>query len=278
MYKEISDSFWSMVEPLFEPFKRTHPGGSAPLPTRSILNGLFYFLKTGCQWDMIPKCYGSKTTIHEHFQKWTRAGIFHKIFEMVTKDYDEFKGIQWQWQSMDGSLVQAPTRQTGGSGAVKEGLGRNPTDRGRQGTKLHLLVDQNGIPIGVKIVGANVHDSRLVSSTLETLIIERQDSTEEDPQNLCLDKGYSYKRVEKETRAHNYQPHIKRIGEEKFDQADQKTHPARRWVVERTLAWFKGFRALRTRYVCKGENYLAIVHFAAALINFRAAHPKQIWA
>lgn len=270
MFKEISDEFWKIAEPILEPFKRTWPGGSRPLPFRNILNGIFYLLKTGCQWDMIPRCYGSKSTIHEHFQHWISGGVFDSIFQLNSEKYEELQGIEWVWQSMDGGIVQAPTRQAGGSSAKEEGIGRNPTDRGRQGTKIHILVDQNGIPLGLEIVGANVHDSRLVSSTLETMVIKRPQVTEESPQNLCLDKGYDYKRVEEEVKSHNYQPHIRRIGEEKFDESKEKKLPARRFVVERTMAWFKGFRALRTRYFCKGRNYLAMLKFAAALIIFRA--------
>jgi len=258
MYKEMSDNFWIMVAPLFEPFKRVHPGGSKPIPFRTILNGILYLMKTGCQWDMIPRCYGSKSTLHEHFQRWSAAGVFDAISQMSAEKYEEFQGIEWEWQSMDGGIVQAPTRQTGGASAKEEGLGKNPTDRGRQGSKLHLLVDQKGIPLGIELVGANIHDSRLVSSTLKTIPIKRPVVTENFPQHLCLDKGYDFKRVEEEVIFHEYTPHIRRIGEEKFDESKQKKYPARRFVVERTIAWFKGFRALRTRYTCKGINFLAM--------------------
>jgi len=95
MYKEISDKFWAAVEPLFDPFKRTCPGGSRPLPFRSILNGIFYLLKTGCQWDMIPRQYGSKSTIHEHFQKWVEGGVFEQMHRVNVEEYDELKKIRW---------------------------------------------------------------------------------------------------------------------------------------------------------------------------------------
>jgi len=70
--------------------------------------------------------------------------------------------------------------------------------------------------------------------------------TEEEPQHLCLDKAYDMKRVEDEARGHGYTPHIRRIGEEKRA-TPEETHPARRWVAERTFAWLKGFRAIRPR-------------------------------
>ena len=147
-------------------------------------------------------------------------------------------------------------------------MGRNPTDRGRSGSKIHCHVDQTGIPLGIVLVGAQVHDSRLVSPTVAADLLLRPAPTPDQPQHLCLDKGYDYARVEVEVNDHGYIPHIRRIGEETMADG-KKTQPARRWVVERTIAWRKGFRAIRTRYFCKAQNYLAMIHLACALIVFR---------
>ncbi len=62
-------------------------------------------------------------------------------------------------------------------------------------------------------------------------------------------------------------PHLRRIGEEKIVEGE-KTH-GRRWVIERTNAWLKGFRTIRTRYFRNAQNYLAMLHFAGAVIIFR---------
>ncbi len=165
---------------------------------------------------------------------------------------------------MDGTWAQAPVR--GQPVCLEdEALGRHPTDRGRSGSKTPLHVDQNGIPLGVTLVGANVHDRRLVSSTLATDILPRPEPTPAHPQHLCLDKGYDCARVEQERAGQAYIPHIRCIGEEKIP-AGEKTQPARRWVVERTIAWLKGFRAIRTRHFCKAKNDLAMIHLACALI------------
>lgn len=269
MFKEISDKLWERIEPILEPFKRTFPGGSKPIPFRNIMNGIFYLLKTGCQWNMIPRCYGSKSTIHERFQFWVERGVFDKIFQLNLEEYEELKGIGWEWQSIDGSQIQAPVRGKKKSSSSEEKLGPNPTDRGRAGTKIHIIVDQKGIPLGIETAGANVHDSRLVGSTIETIPVEPKDKLQGLP-NLCMDKGYSYKRVELEVEQYGYNHHIRRIGEEKFTATGEKTHPARRWVVERTFAWLKGFRSLRTRYTRKGENFLALLKFACGIIVFQA--------
>ena len=145
-----------------------------------------------------------------------------------------------------------------------EGLGANPTDRGRSGSKIHLQVDGGGNPLSVVVVGANVHDSRLVGATIEEAILVFE-SGDETINNLCLDKGYDYERVRQEVRGYNLEPHIRSRGEE----VTEKAHPARRWVVERTFAWLKGFRSIRTRYCHRLTNYVAMVHLACAIILFR---------
>lgn len=189
------------------------------------------------------------------------------MFRLGAAKYEELQGFKLDWQSMDGSLVQAPTRQS--TSLSEEGVGRNPTDRGKSGSKIHLLVDQEGLPCGVALAGANVHDSRLVTATVEgrALPASKIRPTEEKP-HLCLDKAYDMKRVEIEVVSHGYTPHIRRIGEEK-QHGPQGSHPARRWVVERTFAWLKGFRAIRTRYTCRGTNYLALLHLACVLLLAR---------
>ncbi len=189
------------------------------------------------------------------------------MFRLGASKYEELQGFKRDWQSMDGSLVQAPTRQS--TSLSEESVGRNPTDRGKSGSKIHLLVDQEGMPFGVALAGAHVHDSRLVTATLEgralpTPVIK---PWVEKP-HLCLDKAYDMKRVETEVLFHGYTPHIRRIGEEKLHKS-AGCHPARRWVVERTFAWLKGFRAIRTRYTCRGANYLALLHLACAFVITR---------
>ena len=59
---------------------------------------------------MLPACYGSKSTVHEHFQRWSKAGVLTEIFRILLAEYGEQVGIDAHWQAMDGSLLQAPTR------------------------------------------------------------------------------------------------------------------------------------------------------------------------
>ena len=69
-------------------------------------------------------------------------------------------------------------------------VGRNPTDRDKAGSKRSILVDTCGGPLSVMVAGANVHDTKLLALTLESIVVERPDGCDKGTQNLCLDKGY----------------------------------------------------------------------------------------
>jgi putative transposase len=99
-------------------------------------------------------------------------------------------------------------------------------------------------------------------------VIERPDP-EEVLQHLCLDKAYDNKTGDGVCESAGYVPHIRRIGEEKLDGRGEKTHPARRWVVERTIAWLQKCRGILVRYDKKPENYEGLVQLACALLWFR---------
>jgi len=119
------------------------------------------------------------------------------------------------------------------------------------------------------IAGANVHDAKLLDATLNAVVVERPEPTPEAPQHLCLDKGYDNPSGREAAEAHDYVPHIRKIGEEKLDLRGRKRYPPRRWVVERTLSWLSKCRALLVRYDKKARNYLGLLQLACALLWFR---------
>ena len=121
------------------------------------------------------------------------------------------------------------------------------------------------------IAGANVHDAKLLAETVEAIVVERPDPASY-PQHLCLDKGYDNPSGQAACEQSGYLPHIRRIGEEKLDAGGEKRLPARRWVVERTLAWLSKCRAILVRYDKKPLNYLALIQLACALLWYRRLH------
>jgi len=121
-----------------------------------------------------------------------------------------------------------------------------------------------------------VHDTKLLSATLDAVVVERPRPTTEKPQHLCLDRGYDNPTGHQAVADHQYIPHIRKIGEEKLDEHAEKRYPARRWVVERTLAWLSKCRAILVRYDKKAQNYLALIKFACALIWYRRLNRLQL--
>ena len=259
----ISDDLWERIEPLLPP-ERPHPTGGRPWqPARQMADAIFYVLRTGCQWKALPRSLGAPSTVHDRFRDWVEAGVFRRLWERGLLEYDERVGIDWEWQAMDGAMTKAPL---GG-----EGTGRNPTDRGKQGTKRSLLVEGRGVPIGLTIDGANRHDMKLVERTLNTLPLARPTPTPEQPQHLCLDKGYDYDAVRQTVLDFGYTAHIVARGQERHAKQQVPGYRARRWIVERTHSWMNRFRRLLIRWEKKVDHYLAFLHFACAWIAFRAA-------
>jgi len=131
-------------------------------------------------------------------------------------------------------------------------------------------VDGKGGILSVTVAGANVHDAKLLAGTIADMIVGRP-HPEEGPQHLCLDKGYCNPTGRAAAASENYVAHIRQIGEEKLDAQGRKTHPARRWVVERAGAWLSKCRAILVRYNKKSSNYLGLIQLAVSLLWYRRA-------
>jgi transposase len=112
---------------------------------------------------------------------------------------------------------------------------------------------------------------KLVRETIENIIVDRPEPTEEQPQGMCMDKGYDYQEVRDTLQEFGFTAHIRSRGEEAKALKKEAGERAHRWVVERTHSWMNRFRRILTRWEKKAENYAAFLHFACALIAFRAA-------
>ena len=134
-----------------------------------------------------------------------------------------------------------------------------------------MLTEAHGVPIGLVVAGANRHDMKLVKQTVKGIVIRRPRPTTKRPQGMCLDKGYDYAEVRATLREFGFTTHIRARGEEAQALKRQAGFKARRWVVERTHSWMNRFRRVLIRWDKQADNSLAFLHFACALIAFRAA-------
>jgi putative transposase len=257
----IPGKLWKLLKKHLPKAPKVRGRGRPPVDNRNVINGIWYVLWTGCQWKSIQKeWFGvSSSVLHERFQTWQQQGLFEKLFKVIVKYYAREYGIGWKWQSVDSMMSAAPL------GGAK--TGRNPTDRGKSGSKIHLLVDERGAPLAIWISGANEHDKWSVDDLIVHIVVKRP-YTE---QHFCADRGYDFEDVHTFVSLSNYVAHIKHKRKRNEPKEEcpipgEKSYPARRWVVERTFAWLAKRRSVATRWCKKPENWLAFVHMACAEI------------
>ena len=104
----LPDELWERMQPLLPKYKPSPKGGQPRLPLRQVADGIFYVLRTGCQWKAAPSEFGSGSALHNYFQEWTELGVFRELWRQCLLEYDELEGIQWEWQSMDGAMTKSP--------------------------------------------------------------------------------------------------------------------------------------------------------------------------
>jgi putative transposase len=107
-YSRFPEKLWDRIEPLLPKYAVSKNGGRPRANLRGVMDGIWYLLRTGCQWKELPRYYGSSSTVHRYFQEWAALGIFHKLWKMCLREYDGRRGIAWRWQSVDGTLLKAP--------------------------------------------------------------------------------------------------------------------------------------------------------------------------
>src|ERR671927_496082 len=133
----VSDELWALLQHLLPRHKNTHRFGGGPprVPDRQRVDAIFYVLRTGCQWaalDTTGLCPHS--TAHDRFQHWVAAGVFLRLWQAGVEQFEELKGVDWRWLSMDGAMTKAPLggeknrRQSHRSGQT--GGQTQPADRG----------------------------------------------------------------------------------------------------------------------------------------------------
>ena len=160
----VSNKLWAIMAPLLPP-ERPKPRGGRPrsIPDRAALTGILFVLKSGIPWEMLPQemgC-GSGMTCWRRLRDWQQAGVWQRLHRVLLQRLQDAGCIEWERASLDSGSVPAP-----GGG---EATGKDPTNRGKLGTKRHLVVDHQGLPLGVTISGANVHDSKQLEVTMEAI-------------------------------------------------------------------------------------------------------------
>ncbi len=104
---EVPDALWEKIRPILLEFWPKKPTGRRHADWRAALNGIIFRMRTGCQWEQLPRKFGPKSTVHDWFQRWCEGGVMERIWAALVAGCDELGGVDWQWQSADAMLGKA---------------------------------------------------------------------------------------------------------------------------------------------------------------------------
>jgi transposase len=182
---------WEIVQPLIPAVPpRPQGGGTAVTDDRAVFTAIVFVLTSGCAWRHLPPSFGvSMPTAHRRFTAWTEAGLWPKLHRAVLDRIGAKGEIDWSAAILDAAAVRAK----GGSLT-----GPNPVDRGRTGSKLHVLSDANGLPLLVGVSAAHTHDSHALQPMIQGLpaIRSRRGPRRRKPARLRADKAYDSRPTE----------------------------------------------------------------------------------
>ena len=237
----LTDAEWRFIHPVL-PIKSR---GIPRVDDRRVLNGIFWVLRSGAPWRDLPACYGPYTTCYNRFVRWQRAGIWDRI--LATVSGDEHADVKM----IDSSIVRVHQH-----GACIKRHERNCTGRSRGGltSKIHVVVDRQGLPLRLALTGGQEHDSVIATGLLDDL--RHKDM-------LLADKAYDSTAI----RSHAYEygawanipPRRNRKNPICFSPYLYK----KRNQVERFFNRIKQCRRIATRYEKLAENFLAFIKLAS---------------
>ncbi|MEU5414329.1 IS5 family transposase [Streptomyces clavifer] len=256
----VSDELCLLIEPLLPVPGPKLVAGRPRVPDRQALCGILFVLHTGIQWEYLPQelGFGSGMTCWRRLAAWNEAGVWDRLHVVLLARLRAANQLDWSRAVIDSSHVRAARR------GPKSGP--SPVDRARPGSKHHILVDGQGIPLAVSLTGGNRNDVTQLMPLLAKIpsvpgLVVRP---RRRPDALFGDRGYDHDKYRRLVWARGIKPVIARRGV-----AHGSGLGVHRWVVERTIAWFHGFRRLRVRWERRDDIHEAFLGLATCLITHR---------
>ena len=260
---DLTDGEWNAIRDFLPP-ERPRKAGRPWNSHRQVINGILWVVSLGSPWPDLPEEFGKWKTVYNRFRRWLKEGLWDRILKCLLHRLDRKGLIDRDLWCVDGSLVRAHHAAAGANTesteiAVNQGLGRS---RGGFSTKLHLLTDGVGTPLGATITAGQRNESIEFQNLMNTVPTTWLSDPDWRPGAIAGDKGYSKLHIRQWLRLHNIQDVIaKRRNETGSNQFDPSLY-RRRNVVERAIGWLKQSRRVATRYDKTAGSYLAVVKIA----------------
>lgn len=221
------------------------------------LNGIFYVLRTGIQWNALPRCFGSYSAVHRLFQRLRAMSFFETLWHKELQEYDAVHGLKLSVQAGDCSHIKAPLGQ--------EKTGHSPVDRKKLGTKRSIIVEGNGIVIGCSLGSGNNHDSTLLEPSIRSIPKSLKQPRYKE---MHLDCAYDSKKTHVILFNYYYVPRVARNQRNTKSVIRPIKMERKRWIVESAHSWMNRFRRLFIRFEKNANNYLALMQFAFSIMTF----------
>ena len=104
----IPDELWQEIETILPPLPPKRKAGRPRMSDRQAMTAVFWLLRTGAQWNALPRSLGARSTVHDRYSWWVDHDVFLKLWQIGLKEYECQFGLNWQWQAADGTMTKAP--------------------------------------------------------------------------------------------------------------------------------------------------------------------------
>jgi transposase len=258
---EIEDGLWERMEPLLPVVERRYRyPGRKRLDQRKVMCGILFVLYTGIRWEFLPQelGFGSGMTCWRRLRDWNEAGVWQQLHELLLAELRAGDVLDLSRASVDGSHLRA---LKGG-----DATGRSPVDRGKTGSKHHVIVDAHGIPLAATVTGGNRNDVTQLLPLIHAVppIRGKRGRPRQRPGMLYADRGYDHDIYRRQVRELGIRPLIARRGTEHGSGLGKN-----RWVVEAAFALLHWFRRLRIRWEIRADIHQAFLTLGCAIICWR---------
>lgn len=255
---DLTDEQFALLQPFLPKPKRM---GRPPANLREVLNGIFYLLRTSCQWRLLPQDFPPWSTVHTWYRRWRQDGTWTRISETLRQQLRRRAGRN---PSPRSSAIDSQSVKTTPVGGPKG------FDNGKKvaGRKRHIWVDSMGLPLAVLVTAADVPDARAACDLLHARLWEDLPRL----RVVYADSQYRAEYLHEEVFA--WSPFRLVVVSRPPDTKGWVKLP-QRWVVERTFAWLNRSRRLSKDYERLPESSEAMIHVSTIHMMLRRLAPVQ---